>query len=242
MNIAVCDDNQIHLDSAVELLKDFQQVKRCDTFHNIEQLFQQIERNSTVSYDVILMDIQWNHCEKDGIQYAATLNLLLPHAQIIFMTAYNDKYSQAIFFEQLNLCGYLVKPIQEANLKVLLEKAEKNMEKIKKNSEDLLLVQYNRVTEKIHQDEILYIESDAHRITIHTTTTDITAYGKLSDYMPCLRSSFLLIHKSYIVNMDVIQRLEKRTITLNNGVILPISKSQIQNVKETYLRYMQSQL
>lgn len=244
MKIAVCDDKQIFLDSTVELLKSFKTVKHCDTFSNIEELLNQIETSDVAnySYDVILMDIQWNGFEKNGIQYAAALNKFLPYTQIIFMTAYNDQYSQAIFFEQLNLCGYLVKPIQISNLKVLLAKAERNLEIAKKAANDILLIQYNGTTEKILQNDILYLESKAHQVLVHTTQTVLTTYGKLNDYAVNLRSSFVAIHKSYVVNMDVVRKLEKQTITLNNDVTLPISKSQVQNVREVYLRYMQSQL
>lgn len=236
MKVAICDDEPIFIRQMESLLKGIPEVKSIDRYDDICELNLVLEKDS---YDLIFMDIEWKGHEKKGTQYASIINERYPNIQIVFITAYNDRFSESIFFEKVNLCGYLVKPIKFNNLQFLVEKALSN---IKKRQEEKIVVQYRGVTETIHLSDIVYLESKAHQLCISTITGQIQIYKKLDDYEEVLDASFVRIHKSFMVNMNYIKRIERSVLTLKDGMVLPISKTKYQGVKDKFFKFMSEQI
>ena len=235
MHIAVCDDEKNCLDNMEQLLKSYPGISRTEYYQNLEDLSAALK--SGITYDLILMDIEWDQSTENGIQFAAQYNLLSPQTQFIFVTAYNDKFSQKIFWETINLCGYLVKPVQKENLEKLLDKVrEKNF------SSEALMVQHGGTTEKIPSSQIRYLESKAHQIVIHTLSGEVTIYEKLDVYEKRLHKDFVRIHKSFLVNMRYIRRIEMKEVTMQDGTVLPVSKARYSASRDKYFRFMRAML
>ena len=235
MHIAVCDDEKNCLDNMEQLLKSYPGISRTEYYQKLEDLSAALK--SGITYDLILMDIEWNQSTENGIQFAAQYNLLSPQTQFIFVTAYNDKFSQKIFWETINLCGYLVKPVQKENLEKLLDKVrEKNF------SSEALMVQHGGTTEKIPSSQIRYLESKAHQIVIHTLSGEVTIYEKLDVYEKRLHKDFVRIHKSFLVNMRYIRRIEMKEVTMQDGTVLPVSKARYSASRDKYFRFMRAML
>lgn len=95
MKIAVCDDDKNCLDSIKRLLAEYPGISRIEYYQELSQLSEALENGTT--YDLVLMDIEWEGNEQDGITYAAQYNVHSPQTWFIFVTAYNDKFSQKIF-------------------------------------------------------------------------------------------------------------------------------------------------
>ena len=235
MHIAVCDDEKNCLDDMEQLLKSYPGVSRTEYYQSLDDLSAALKNG--ITYDLILMDIEWNQSTENGIQFAAQYNLLSPQPQFIFVTAYNDKFSQKIFWETINLCGYLVKPVQKENLEKLLDKVrEKNF------SSEALMIQHGGTTEKIPSSQIRYLESKAHQLVIHTMSGEITIYEKLDVYEKKLHKDFVRIHKSFLVNMQYIRRIEMKEVTMQDGTVLPVSKARYSASRDKYFRFMRAML
>lgn len=236
MKIAICDDEMIFLEQMEELLKGCKDIQCIDKYDNIDALNEMLPK---IKYDVIFMDIEWNKGKENGTHYAAKINEKYSHIQIIYVTAYNDRFSEAIFWEPSNLCGYLVKPIKYEKLLLLLDKARKNIEQ---QEEEQLALSYNGVSEIVSFHDIIFMESRAHQLFVYTRNKTISLYGKLDDYEDKMQRSFLRIHKSFLVNMNVVKRIERKEMCLKTGIALPISKSRYKDVKDRYFKYMGEQL
>jgi len=146
-------------------------ISRTEYYQNLSQLSEALENG--MGYDLVLMDIEWEGNEQDGIAYAAQYNARSPQTRFIFVTAYNDKFSEKIFWEKVNLCGFLVKPVRKEHLEKLLDKVR---EKI--FSSEALILQHGGITEKIANSQIRYIESNAHQLLIHTISGEVALYEK----------------------------------------------------------------
>ena len=96
MKIAVCDDDKNCLDSIKRLLAEYPGISRTEYYQELSQLSEALENGTT--YDLVLMDIEWEGNEQDGITYAAQYNVHSPQTWFIFVTAYNDKFSQKNFW------------------------------------------------------------------------------------------------------------------------------------------------
>lgn len=123
MKVAICDDKEIHLKHVWDMLQTVDDIETASCFTKAANLLEKIAAGE--KYDLILMDIFFPEENENGIEYAVKINHYLPNAQIIYMTAYNDCYAEKIFWGTVNLCGYLIKPIQQSSLEILLEKARK---------------------------------------------------------------------------------------------------------------------
>ncbi len=218
-----------------QLLKSYPGISRTEYYQKLEDLSAALK--SGITYDLILMDIEWDQSTENGIQFAAQYNLLSPQTQFIFVTAYNDKFSQKIFWETINLCGYLVKPVQKENLEKLLDKVRDKI-----FSSEALMVQHGGTTEKIPSSQIRYLESKAHQIVIHTLSGEVTIYEKLDVYEKRLHKDFVRIHKSFLVNMRYIRRIEMKEVTMQDGTVLPVSKARYSASRDKYFRFMRAML
>jgi len=236
MRVAICDDEKIFFQQIEYLFKQIEGISCVDTYDDIEKLYQTLEKQT---YDLIFMDIAWKGQKDTGVQFASSINEKHPNIQFVFVTAFNDKFAESIFFEKVNLCGYLIKPIKMNNLQFLMEKAKKN---ITRSQGEKILIKLKGNTRTVLYSDILYLESRGHQLFVHTKTESILLYKKLDEYEEEMNDTFVRIHKSYLVNMNCIKRIERTQLILCNGVILPISKNRSVDTKSKYFRFVNEQL
>lgn len=233
MRVAICDDENIALEMLYEQLKEIKATMQIRAFLSSEDFFSVVENGEW--FDVVFMDIDWKEEEKTGIDFAADLLKISPLTQIIYVTGYNDRFSQQIFLKNANLCGFLVKPV---NMDTLLQLLEKAKEKMVLQEEEKLVVKENGIIHAIPYQEISYFESTGRKLVIFTMHDKIEIYEKLDDLRKRLPYGFLQCHKSFMVNMNHIRRIDKNYILLKNGSEVPISRAKYAETRERYFRYM----
>ncbi len=90
----------------------------------------------------------------------------------------------------------------------------------------------------IAPSEIVYIESNRNRLTIHTVKENILYYGRLDEMESRLpEKSFLRCHQSFLVNMDRVYAAED-VFRMETGDIVPIRVRERRAMREAYFRYM----
>ena len=111
------------------------------------------------------------------------------------------------------------------------------MDKVREKifSSEALILQHGGITEKIANSQIRYIESNAHQLLIHTISGEVALYEKLDVYEKKLHKDFLRVHKSFLVN-------EMKEVTLQDGTVLPVSKTRYSASRDKYFRYMRAML
>ena len=185
-------------------------------------------------FQIVFLDIDLEE-ERDGIDYAEEMFRIDPSMKVIYVTGYNDRYSQLIFLKKSNLAGYLTKPVSQELLVKYLQKTE---EDIKREEDEKLVICSGRKIINILYSEIYFIESQGHKVIIHTENKEYTVYKKLKEIMAGLGESFVQSPKSFAVNMDMIKRIESKTIILKDDTEVVISKAYLSAVKERYFSYM----
>lgn len=81
-------------------------------------------------------------------------------------------------------------------------------------------------------DEIMFIEARNMYSEIHCRTQVITAHEQLSSIHGRLPSNFLKIHRSYLVNICYVEKVERYRVRLNNGSVLPVPEKKYKDVEE----------
>ncbi len=234
MRVYVCDNEKDALEYLVTMLESCEGIEIAGQFMRQADLMDSTDKLRNI--DIIFMDIDWKQ-ELNGIQLSRQIYDISPDTQIIYVTGYNDRFSQQIFLEDANLCGYLVKPVDERLLEQMIDRAKK---RLTKNREKLIINLRGQVRSVLFKD-IYYLESQGHNVIIHTQQETMQVYDKLDQYIDKLSRAFLQCHKSYVVNMDYIEYIDKNVILLKDGTRVTISKSRYREFRNAYFRYVGSE-
>lgn len=94
----------------------------------------------------------------------------------------------------------------------------------------------------LDQDDILYIESRAKKVEIHTVGTPecIEIYATMEELIRQLGDSFYRCHRAYLVNMAYITEYGKDSVTLTNGDTVYVAKKKYSEFVKAYKYYLQN--
>lgn len=232
MRLAICDDDRLFLARFRPQVEALGLARRIDCFSEPEGLLCALEEGA--GYDAVLMDIDWKGA-RTGMDLAEVLHEHAPRAKIIYVTGYNDRFSQQIFLRKSNLSGYLVKPVDSALLRANLEKAARA---VREEELAVLTVMVGGKPVCVPHREIVYLESLGHTVNIHTRGEVVVVYERLDKLALLLSEGFLRCHKSFLVNMRRIRRFREQDILLDGGMAVPVSRSRSAQAKADYFRYM----
>jgi len=231
MEIAICDDINPILKEIEEQVKSLGIADNVYAFSNLDTFLFSIDGGKR--YDAVLMDIEWGE-KAAGIDVAAELYRLCPETKIIYVTGHIE-LSQHIFLNRSNLSGFLSKPIDIGLLQANLQKIADTLPYAEQPS---LVLRQKGAPISIPFRDIFFIESQGQTVEIHTTEETITVYESLENIMRSLPMEFFQCHKSYIVNMSKIRRIQSGDIHLKNGERVPVSRAKINATKEAYVSFM----
>lgn len=140
-----------------------------------------------------------------------------------------DSILLAVMMYLLVILGSLLlmaKQIKENQETILSLQAEK--EKLQRL---FLEITSQRKKVKIPYDDILYIESLADYIKIHTKEKTITSKEKISSINDMLPETFIRIHRSFIINKEMITSFSYNSVNLGH-TSLNIGRSYQKTTKE----------
>ncbi|MDE5698686.1 MAG: LytTR family DNA-binding domain-containing protein, partial [Lachnospiraceae bacterium] len=143
-------------------------------------------------------------------------------------------------FDALDLYAfhYLLKPVDEGKFAEVLERAAGEAKK--KKERKCLFIKARSLT--LDQSDILYIESRAKKLEIHTAGADkaIEIYAALDELEGQLGEGFYRCHRAYIVNMAHITEYDNESITLTNGDKVYLTKKKYGGFVKAYMWFLQN--
>lgn len=176
---------------------------------------------------------------------------------VVFVTAFKDYAIRAF---QANAVHYLLKPIDEDDLKVAVDKITATKEIFSQNPENYndyfkalqnladrlihnktsnkIAISHTKGVKIIEDDDITYIEASGNCSEIYFK--DGTRYldtRTLKIYEEILNpNKFYRIHKSYIINLDMIKEYiseDGYIIELKNKIQLPVARNRVSEFLKT---------
>ena len=125
---------------------------------------------------------------------------------------------------------FLPKPIDQERLLKAVSRA------IKRYEEDhrMFFAQSNKAFLQIPYIEIIYFEANDKQVEIHTIGDVYSSYGALSRIATTLPAHFLMIHQSYIVNLEYVRMMRAEKLFLQNGDTLPIGRTYHKQAKDFF--------
>ena len=64
-----------------------------------------------------------------------------------------------------------------------------------------------------------------------------TLYGTINGIIGTLSEDFVRIHQSFLVNIKHVRRLNKTSMTLDNGYELPVARAKFKEVSSRLAKY-----
>ncbi|MEI8202303.1 MAG: LytTR family DNA-binding domain-containing protein [Bacteroidota bacterium] len=201
--------------------------------------FEAMKIMSSTAIEVIFIDI--NMPELSGMEFVKSL---IDKPFIVFTTAYAE---YAVEGFKVDAVDYLLKPISYAHFLNAATKAKNRLELISANqtieseaTEDYMFVKSDYKLIRINLNDILYIESQHEYIKIYLTENK-TVMTQLSmktieEQLPQL--NFMRVHRSYIVNLDKINLIERNLIVFGGNVFIPISEQYREKFNEYVDKYI----
>jgi two-component system LytT family response regulator len=174
--------------------------------------------------DVDLMFVDINMPDLNGMDFVKSLS---QKPQVIFTTAYSE-YALEGFM--VNALDYILKPISYAaflksanKAKIWFEHNQRQVETFQKTGESLFVKSEYKMV-RIFLSEIKYIESSNEYIIIHLTTgqpvTTLIRLKVMEKQLP--KDSFMRVHRSFIVNLNRVNVIERNRIIFDNKVYIPV--------------------
>ncbi len=192
----------------IEKLPEFEVVAEC------EELTEAVIAFNRQKPEVVFLDIGIKG--QNGIECARILTDLNPKVKIIFATAHTEYMSEAF---ELYAFDYLVKPFDLERVKRTLGRIVEQMlpkecepeEKLLsvQHRQDKLLVKGKESMSFIHIPDIILIQRENNATVIYTAKDSYVTSVSMAELEKKLDpEQFLRSHKSYIINLSCISRIE----------------------------------
>jgi two-component system, LytTR family, response regulator len=234
MRIAIVDDEELARKLLREYLASFEDVEIVAECANG---FEAVKAVADLKPDLLLLDIQMPRL--DGFE---VLDLVGCDVNVVFVTAY-DKYALRAF--EIHAVDYLLKPFSADRLREALNRARDRIEArqllpvddltaaarppgvraeriLIRDGSNVHVIPVSKIDYAEAQDDYVCFLSEGKRYLKQQTLADVEAVLD--------PSQFVRIHRSYILNIDRLARLElyakdSHAAILRDGTRLPVSRS-----------------
>ena len=227
IKIAACDDSAEDRQYLTEAVRRWSRKSErpvhFDAFTCAETfLFHYAEEKD---YHILLLDVEMDGM--DGVSLAKALREKNDFIQIVFITGYSDYIAEGYDVAALH---YLLKPIDEEKLFLVLDRAVK---KLRENERVLrLLIGGEMILMPLRQ--IRYADVLGNYVTIHGKE-DWTLKKPLGELSKELDEIFFRLGRSVIVNLSYVTRVSRSDVHLSDGTILPLPRGSYEKINRAII-------
>jgi DNA-binding LytR/AlgR family response regulator len=234
LKFVVVDDEPLALEILDGYLKRTDNVHSVSLFRNAGDALRHLENHQA---DVLLLDIEMP--EMTGIQF---LKALSDPPLTVFTTAYRNYAFEGY---ELGVIDFLLKPVSFKRFDQAITKIREfldlkaqhiNIEDISAGeSTDFIFVKSGVQRIKLQFNDVTYIQGLKDYAIVYTQSGKILLKGSIKamlDIFPQKR--FIRVHKSFIVSIQKIIRLERNHIVLN-GHQIPIGRNFKDNLEKALI-------
>lgn len=235
LRVAFCDD-EVNILQELSSLTDKYSVERnrdieTTAFQNPFDLIACVEKGTR--FDLIFLDILMPGV--DGIAAAQEIRSYDTNVKIIFLSSspeYGVKsYTVKAYF-------YQVKPIWKDAFYELMDQI---YDEIVRERGDCLVWKCKNGIVRFEMDQIEYCESLDRTLIFHMVNgKSFESAGKMDDLEEKMSKTgqFIRPHRSFLINMDLIENLSYKAIDMVSGAQIPVPHGKYEKLKSQYFDYI----
>ncbi len=245
MVIGICDDEKNTRDLIERYIRTDDEYSIINHFQTGEEVLGYYKQGGNL--DVLYLDIDLK-CSPDGMKVAEDLKKKYIEEGrgasetpfIIFVTGLPERMPEAFGVRAFQ---FIVKPIEEKQFKFVFAQVQKAVSQtVEKRKFKFLTVNSSGTTKTINLTDIVYIESIGRKLSIHLVNTVVEIYGKFEDVKGKLDETFILVHRSFIVNMRYISDYTRKDIRMISGDLIPLSKYKCRHFVDGYADFLEREI
>jgi len=216
-------------DSSMQRMAVAQLVNKNPNLALVAQYSNAIEANNGIKnndIDLIFLDV-----EMPIINGFDLLESLTNPPQVILITGKPDYALKAFDYD---VTDYLYKPISSSRFEASIKRAVARHEQMHKpnEEEEYIFVKSNLKKRKVILNDIKWVEALGDYIKVVTNEGNIVILSTMKSFEKQLpEDKFLRIHKSYIVNLEKVEKFNSKNIEVE-GRQVPLSRNKKNELME----------
>ncbi|MBO7472395.1 MAG: response regulator transcription factor [Ruminococcus sp.] len=235
IKIAICDDDKSVITSIKEAITDFGAANSVEfeihSFSSGEKLVE-----SELNFDLIFLDIEMSGI--DGIKTAKLIRPTARRSRIVYVTNHSELALQSYSVHPFD---FVVKPFKRERIthvlgelmKYLADTAEPESVIQLKGMDGPLLLNLKNI--------YVFEYTGNRRITVYTKSETYCIKGSLSEIFSLIDSeSFTSPHKSFIINMEHIDKLSGFTLYTTNGIEVPVAQKKLKEFHNAFSSFIKN--
>ena len=183
-------------------------------------------------FDIYILDIVMPVLS--GMNLATEIRSFDKASDIIFLTSSPEF---AVESYCVKATDYILKPVDKNRL---LNSINEIAEKRKYEQEKYVVIKSNIGVHKIMLSNIICVEAQKHHVIYHLKNDEkIECTDKFSNVCEFLLNNheFILVHRSFLVNMNYIRHINATDIYMQNSLIIPLAQRRVADIKRHYLAF-----
>ncbi len=235
--VAICEDNFMQQQNMSRMVNYWCESRgytaQVTTFSNGESLL--FAWSEHMDFDLMLLDIDLGKDNMNGMELAEFIRKKDEHVILIFTTALTEYMNRGYDIQALH---FLIKPVEQERLFEVLDRANA---KINKKEETLLLESETELS-VVTIGRILYAEAFSHSISLMMAEGNKTIKQEFRTAMKELEKrleghGFFRCHRSYLVSLRHIRRINESEIFLENDLVIPVGRTRKQQLFQAFIAY-----
>jgi DNA-binding LytR/AlgR family response regulator len=209
MNCIIVSDNKTS-PWLEEYISRFSSLKLAGSFTDPKSLISYLSENENI--ELIFLDI-----DKCGINTFDLPNNLHYQPHIILISSCDQTSFKTFNF---GVIDHMMKPVAFSRFSKAVEKAIRyySDSRLTMNSNDEVFIKKDLSLIKVKLGEIIYIEAKAEHISLHTANENFEIHFTIKGFENQLPPElFIRVHRSYIVNRNLIRKVSGNYIELIRG-------------------------
>lgn len=233
MKVAVCDDEVCFIDEVCPLLEKWAEDRSVKlTIYRFTNGDDLIDAQRGECMDLIILDVMMPLL--NGIDAARELRNMNQTVPIIFLTSSREF---AVDSYEVKAFHYLMKPLDRKRLFLVLDDFLKTFCSLKSFFTAKTADGFCRIAIA----DVDYLEAQNKQVLVHMANGKIIVIREL--FSRCAevfsqQNGFYCCHRSYIVNLDNVERFTKTEVFTVHHAVIPISRNSYTTFKETYFHHM----
>ena len=213
LTCVVIDDSKTQRTAVAKLIKNHINLRFLADYKNAVEAQKHMEKNNV---DLVFLDIEMPLI--NGFQF---LDSLKNRPQIILISAKEEYAMQAFDYD---VTDYLLKPIGQSRFNTAIKRALQNNLEVEENEDDYIYVNSKLKKLKLVLGDIKWIEGLGDYIKVVTEEKNILILSTMKSFAEKLpKDRFLRVHKSYIINLDRVDKFNGSQVEVC-GHSIPLSR------------------